>query len=389
MINKNFLPYFKIINKPDYTAIYKFLRRKFLPSVRKIYPHHYLITQYHRLYLNFIQQIIKTHPYFLRLDINKYFPSINHQILLSEIESNYRRLADKPLSRRFKYLLKNGLPQFLNLSPYPNQGLPLGSGLSHILAGIYLLRLDLKLNIPFLRFCDDYLIFAKGRNQIEQILKNIINPVLSELNLSVNIPKSKSGKFHQDKVSFIGFEFYAGYFRIKPEKIEEFKKKIIKITHLTKKKPEQAIIKQLNNKILGFGHYYKFAQTKQIFEELDALIRARLRRYIQRNKDSKDKQMNLVLTNVALQSMGLKSLEEIYQKYSQENQCKFKKKKKIKIKTGKSIGNLAKLDLKEIEAKYGQKLILNQLKELTSLVKRLERRLSKLERKLVKDKVSK
>jgi hypothetical protein len=52
----------------------------------------------------------------------------------------------------------------------------------------------------------------------------------------------------------MGFKYYAGIFTISEKKIEEFKKRIIKITHLTKKKSYKAIVKLLNNKILGFGH---------------------------------------------------------------------------------------------------------------------------------------
>jgi len=74
-----------------------------------------------------------------------------------------------------------------------------------------------------------------------------------------------------DPVEFMGFRYYAGIFTIKEKKIKEFKDKIIKIIHLTKKKPEKAIIKLLNNKILGFAHYYKFAFCMKVFENLELL----------------------------------------------------------------------------------------------------------------------
>jgi len=388
-MDKNYLPYFKIKKKSNYFTLYRFLLRKFRPSLRKKFPHHYLISQDPRLYLQFIKQISKTHPHFLRFDITKYFPSINHQILISEISSNYQHLTGKTVSRRFKGILKKDLPQFLQSSPYLYQGLPIGTPLSYILAGIYLLKLDLSLldlslPVPFLRFNDDYLLFCKTKGQAEELLKNIIVPVLNELGLSINFRKLKSGKFHQDKVNFLGFEFYAGYIRISGEKIEGFKQRIKKLTYLTRKKSVPAVIKLLNNQILGFGHYYKLAQTKQIFEELDAFIRSRLRRYIQRNKDNKDKQGNLILTNASLKSLGLKSLKDIYQKYWQKNHYKFRKKAKSKAGTGKLKRRLPEPELEEIELKYQHKLILNQLKELTSLVKKLERRITNLERKRVK-----
>ena len=141
-------------------------------------------------------------------------------------------------------------------------------------------------------------------------------PKLNELSLEVNEKKLKSGKFHQDRVNFIGFDFFAGYFTIREEKIEEFKKKISKLTYLAKKKPEKAIIKSLNNQILGFGHYYKFATYKRTFEEFDTFARMRLRRYLSRNKDNKNRQGNLLLTNKVLKNLGLKSLCDILAKYA-------------------------------------------------------------------------
>lgn len=91
----------------------------------------------------------------------------------------------------------------------------------------------------------------------------MILPKIQELDLEINEKKLKSGKFYQDKANFIGFNFYASYFTTAEEKIEEFKKKVVKLTYLTGKKPKEAIIKSLNNQILGFGHYYKLASCKK------------------------------------------------------------------------------------------------------------------------------
>lgn len=382
MSNKNNLPYFKIKSSLKYSTSAKFLKLKFISQLRKKQPYHYLITQNHSLYLKFIQEKSKTHPYYLRFDIYKYFPCLDHQILLKQIQDNYCQLANKPLSRRFKLLLKNELPEFLQNSPFPNKGLPLGSGLSQYLAGIYMLNLDLFLPFPFLRFCDDYLIFFKKREQIEKTLKNLIQPEIAALNLSLNLDKLYSGKLHQDKTTFLGFEFSAGYIRISQEKIDNFRKKIVKITHLTRHKPYSVIIKQLNNQILGFGHYYKFASCHNLFQDLDAFIRNRLRRYIQRNKNSKNKQLNLVLTNSILKSLGLKSLENIYQKHERKSKHNFVKTNKITNQIShKTISAQSPL-LEQSSLQFQQKAVFNQLNQLTGLIKKMDRKLNKINKEL-------
>jgi len=309
-LNTNNLPYFKTKSNKQELIIAKFLKRKFVPRIKEKFPQHYLTQSIPSKNIEFIKQFSKKYPYFLRIDIALYYPSINHQILLKKLPQIYKKISGKPISRRFQKYLKKDIPEFLNRCPY-KKGLPIGSSLSYVLAGIFLLDLDLKIKNPFLRYNDDYLIFFKEEKEPEFFLKNIIVPKLKELNLEINYKKLKSGKFHKDKIDFIGFEFYAGHFLIKKEKIEDFKKKIKKITYLTREKPKEAIVKLLNNKILGFGHYYKFTSCKIEFQELDAFIRMRVRRYLLKQKELQPREGNIILTNQYLKILGLKSLLEI------------------------------------------------------------------------------
>ena len=378
MDKSNFLPYFKFKNKSDTYIIAQFLLKKIKRVLKIKLPYHYLISARNDLRLRYIHKMSKKFKYFLKFDIEKYYPSINHQILLAILGSlNFK-------SRRFKHYLKYEIPCFLQRSPFKKRGLPLGNYLSFILAGIYLLPLDFKIKRPFLRVQDDYLIFCKNKKEPEKILKEIIEPELEKLELKINIDKLKSGQFHQNPVTFMGFKFYTGIFTISESKIEEFKNKIIKITHLTKKKPIKAVIKQLNNKILGFGHYYKFSYCHENFKDLDAFIRQRLRRYMARNKNSKNKLGNLILTNQVLKIMGLKSLEEIGLKYGIKKRFILKKKRKKLKKSGRDYLALYQLEgLKNID----KSLILTTLKKLTEITEKLnkiEKRLKKMEEKMVK-----
>jgi len=374
--NTNNLPYFKVHRKAVEKTLAGFLLRKIRPKIREKFPQHFLVQSIPFETLNFIKETSKKYPYFLRFDIRLYYPSINHRILLKKLPEIY-----ESISRRFKRYLKKDIPEFLSQSPY-GKGLPIGSPLSYTLAGIFLLDLDLKLRNPFLRQTDDYLIFCKNKKEPEILLKNIILPKLKELSLEINEKKLKSGKFHRDKVSFVGFDFHAGYFTIEEEKIEELKKKIVKLTYLTRKKSEKAIIKSLNNQVLGFGHYYKFANCKRTLEELDAFIRMRLRRYLNRTKDSKNRQGNLLLTNKVLQSLGLKSLLEICQKYTSKKRHIFQKKTKNRLKKSAWKRNFNWQELEEKGYYYRQKAILVQLEEISKNLRKIKNKVNKIEKKL-------
>lgn len=394
----NQLPYFQAKQKPEENILARFLLRKYKSKIKELLPQHYLVQSIPYKKLEFIKEKSKKYPYFLRFDIRLYYPSINHQILLKKLPEIYpvrsllsngvnQKISGESISRRFKKYLKNNLPEFLRHSPY-GKGLPIGSRLSWVLAGIFLLDLDLEIPRPFLRQTDDYLIFCKSK-EAEKLLRNIILPKLKELNLEINEKKLKSGKFYQDKVNFIGFNFYAGYFTISEEKIENFKKKVIKLTWLTRKNPKEAIIKSLNNQILGFGHYYKFGAVKKTFEDLDAFIRMRLRRWLLNQKELLPKEGNLILTIRVLKMMGLKSLADTKERFDLKNKQKIRKTSKNKQKSGRKTKSPNWRELEEIEVKYNQKLILHQLKELTSLAKRMERRIVNLEKKLVTKKDNK
>ena len=374
IMNKENLPYFKIKNGDKEVA--KFFARKFKKEVREKIPFHYLVQTKPFEMINYIKKTTKRHPYFLRFDIKTYYPSIEHKLILKEIPQVYKKIAKKECSRRFNNYLKKELPLFLSHSPY-KKGIPLGSSLSHVLSVIFLLQLDLKLNrsFKFLRFADDYLVFCENKKQAEKVLKEVVFLELSRLNLELNEKKLISGNFHKDKVNFIGYNFHGGHFLIRKTKKEDFKKRINKITYLTRKKTEAATIKLLNNQILGFGHYYKFASCTTEFKELDAFIRMRLRRYIAKNKENRNKSSNLLLTNGYLQKIGLKSLTSIKEKYARKNKHIYKKTRKKKGKTCKAVKIKTHHYLEEKTHYYEQKIILEELKKITSLLNKINKKI--------------
>jgi len=70
-------------------------------------PYHYLIFSRVDKRLKYIQEMSKKYKYFLRFDIEKYYPSINHQVLLDIL----RHILP---SRRGRQLLKIEITQFFN-----------------------------------------------------------------------------------------------------------------------------------------------------------------------------------------------------------------------------------------------------------------------------------
>ncbi len=397
------LPYQQNISLSTEKRQYFYLRQQFLPHLRIVEPEHFLLKQKPHIYLEKIKHFSNNYPYFLKFDLRKYYPSISHQPLLSRLEENYKLLLlkrvaiqkDAPLtitkrtngelplvSRRFKKLLTKDLPRFLESSIFPGQGLPIGNPLSYLLSGLFLLDLDLNFKNPYLRYVDDYLLFFDKPNEPEKILSQIILPALKERGLEINPQKVKSGKVHRDCIDFLGFNYKAGYFTIQEEKQESFRKKIREITDLRRKESPEKIIKKLNNKILGFGHYYKPSSCKGEFESLDAFIRMKLRRSMGKIRANDNKIGNLILHNKTLESMGLKSLKDIKSNLEDKKTHKVKKETKKRIKSGQETKFSKWLNLENRGHYYEQRLILEELKKVTNLMSKLEKRIVKMEKKL-------
>ena len=87
----------------------------------------------------FIPQYIQTHkieyPYFLKIDIQKFYPSLNHHHLTVEAQLAYKKLLGLPyVPKGFKKQFLPALHAFFGSLSIQNKGLPLNSSMSKALA---------------------------------------------------------------------------------------------------------------------------------------------------------------------------------------------------------------------------------------------------------------
>ncbi len=316
--------------KQKYRAI---TQDSFFPKIRKSLAR--ALTPVHtgdpRKFLARIQQKKSSHPFFFRGDFEKFYPSIDHALLVENLLKTWKDLTGKTPTRRLRHILRHELPPFLARSPFPGRGLPIGSPLSRILAEIFLFPLDVRLseNNEVLRFGDDFVVFFRTAQEQKQVLTTILFPTVRELGLCLHPTKCTSGKRNQDALDFLGFRHIGGHLQIQQKRIDQLKSHITALTDLRRKTGKKAIIKKINRKILGFGHYYKWADATCVFAELDAWIRQRVRRKLLHARSQSDRSGNLQITNDMLSEIGLKSLVDIKNKKTRgKNQKKSKPAKK-------------------------------------------------------------
>ena len=131
----------------------------------------------------------------LKLDIRKFFDSVDHDVLLRFIE---RRVNDPETLRLIKLILDSF-----------SRGLPLGNVTSQLFANIYLNELDqfakhqLKIKY-YLRYCDDFVALFESREDLQNYLGAVKEFLQQELKLELH-PNKIIIRTYRQGIDFLGY----------------------------------------------------------------------------------------------------------------------------------------------------------------------------------------
>jgi len=198
---------FRILRIP--TIDDRVLQRAFLQVLQPRFEKRFLDCSYgyrwKRSIKNAVQKILVVREndrrWVLDADIDEFFDSVDHDLLL---EFLHRDLQDHSLMPWIKRWLAIGL---IDLDK--RLGISLGSPLSPLWANIFLHRLDQVVvrdhGWDMVRYADDFLVFARDRNELEEIYK-MVGETLEDLHLSYEPSKTRLTTFEE------GFDFIGVYF---------------------------------------------------------------------------------------------------------------------------------------------------------------------------------
>jgi RNA-directed DNA polymerase len=260
--------------------------------------------------------------YVLDADIAKCFDKINHQKLLSKLET-YPKLR-----RQIKSWLKSGVIDKGDLFP-TEEGTPQGGVISPLLANIALHGMEERIkeyagswkgnkeknqsSISLIRYADDFVILHEDLEVIKQC-QVIIQDWLKEWDLELKPSKTCISHTLEPVEGKVGFNFLGFTIRqfpqgrnhcgknthghklgfktfIKPSKakIKAHLQKIGDIIRSHKSSPQIALIQELNPVIRGWTNYYSNVVSKVTFGYCDAIMYQQLRRWAQRRHPKKNK----------------------------------------------------------------------------------------------------
>ena len=129
--------------------------------------------------------------YFLRIDIKSYYASIDHKILVKQVEQHY---DDPKILKYLKEIITIGIDVGGNMI-LPTKGIPLSSTLSPFFGALYLSALDKAFNqknMFYLRYQDDIIVLAKTKRQYTKARKKVFS-ILRGLRLRVSSRKTSMG----------------------------------------------------------------------------------------------------------------------------------------------------------------------------------------------------
>lgn len=190
--------------------------------------------------------------YCLKLDVEKFYPSINNELLKKVIR---RKIKDSDLLWLLDEIIDS------------TEGVPIGNYLSQYFGNLFLSPFDhwikeIKNEKYYYRYCDDIVILHKSKAHLHK-LKREIEEYLQNCNLKIKgnwqiFPIEKRG------IDFLGYRFFHNYTLVR----KSISKKFINRVKVIKKHNAKMTASQTINSIMSYLGWLKFANSKNLYNSV-------------------------------------------------------------------------------------------------------------------------
>jgi len=162
---------------------------------------------------------VRNNKYCLKMDISKFYPSINHDILFSIVQRKIKCPDTLRLIKDIIYSVGGG------------QNVPIGNYTSQWLGNLYMNEIDQFLKHEhkvkyYIRYCDDFCVYNDDKKYLHE-LKNIIESFL-ETKLKLKFSKADVFPVKQG-VDFLGYRHFPNYILLRKSTAKRVKKRLIRM----------------------------------------------------------------------------------------------------------------------------------------------------------------
>lgn len=226
-------------------------------------------------------------------DLKDFFGSVDHDKLLELVN---QQVSDGRVLGLLRQMLKSGTMADGSRLP-TEQGTPQGGVVSPLLSNVLLTPFDREMRRRghrLTRYADDWLLTCRSRGEARAALEEA-KRILAKLGVTLNAEKTRIVHVRQG-FEFLGYKIKQGrrplrlpsskitsgvragalYAIPRDKSIRNFKDQIRARTRRKAPVTTQELIDQINPVIRGWGQYYRKAQVRRLFHQLDGWIVRRI-----------------------------------------------------------------------------------------------------------------
>jgi RNA-directed DNA polymerase len=205
------------------------------------------------------QYFMRFNRFYLKMDIEKYFETIDHMKLVDIFSETVQ-------NKQVLWLLKTILKTSEQSSGVKGKGIPIGNLTSQFLANVYLNKLDHfavnNLSIHcYIRYMDDFVIFHPDKERLKTVRDRLTQFVGKELLLKVK-GRATVIQGRENGLGFLGYRVFPGLTRVKNKNIKRLKRKV----SIREKQFKDGIIgqEQLVASVQSILGYFNFADAMHL-----------------------------------------------------------------------------------------------------------------------------
>jgi len=189
--------------------------------------------------------------YCLKIDVKKFYPSVDHDILFALITKKIKCFRTLDLLQEIIY---------------STDGLPIGNYLSQYFGNIYLTYFDHyvkeTLGVKYYsRYCDDIVMLKHNKNLLHELRGAVTEYLRTDLHLNLN---SNIRIFPSNKgIDYLGYIFYPNRIRVRKSIVAAFKSRIA----LIKKQYGYMTYSQIVNSLMSYYGWFKHGNAIALWQK--------------------------------------------------------------------------------------------------------------------------